>query len=86
LTKWVLPAVGRRRATGLRHDVQADRDGLDLFTVADHPYFGDKLDAYALTAFLLGQTDLGHDHQARHPPARRRGRGARPAVREAITR
>ena len=36
--------------------IQADRDGLDLFTVADHPYFGDKLDAYALTGFLLGQT------------------------------
>jgi alkanesulfonate monooxygenase SsuD/methylene tetrahydromethanopterin reductase-like flavin-dependent oxidoreductase (luciferase family) len=25
--------------------------------VADHPYFGDKLDAYALTAFLLGRTE-----------------------------
>ena len=36
--------------------VQADRDGLDLFTVADHPYFGEKLDAYALVSFLLGQT------------------------------
>ncbi|MBV9449718.1 MAG: LLM class flavin-dependent oxidoreductase [Streptosporangiaceae bacterium] len=35
---------------------QADRDGLDLFTVADHPYFGQKLDAYALVSFLLGQT------------------------------
>jgi alkanesulfonate monooxygenase SsuD/methylene tetrahydromethanopterin reductase-like flavin-dependent oxidoreductase (luciferase family) len=35
---------------------QADRDGLDLFTVADHPYFGAKLDAYALVSFLLGQT------------------------------
>ncbi len=36
--------------------VQADRGGLDLFTVADHPYFGKKLDAYALVSFLLGQT------------------------------
>jgi alkanesulfonate monooxygenase SsuD/methylene tetrahydromethanopterin reductase-like flavin-dependent oxidoreductase (luciferase family) len=36
---------------------QADRDGLDLFTVADHPYFGAKLDAYALVSFLLGQTE-----------------------------
>ncbi len=35
---------------------QADLDGLDLFTVADHPYFGEKLDAYALLSFLLGQT------------------------------
>jgi alkanesulfonate monooxygenase SsuD/methylene tetrahydromethanopterin reductase-like flavin-dependent oxidoreductase (luciferase family) len=25
--------------------------------VADHPYLGDKLDAYALIAFLLGQTE-----------------------------
>jgi alkanesulfonate monooxygenase SsuD/methylene tetrahydromethanopterin reductase-like flavin-dependent oxidoreductase (luciferase family) len=41
----------------IRLATQADRDGLDLFTVADHPYFGDKLDAYALTAFLLGQTE-----------------------------
>jgi len=37
--------------------IQAGRDGLDLFTVADHPYFGDKLDAYALTGFLLGRTE-----------------------------
>jgi alkanesulfonate monooxygenase SsuD/methylene tetrahydromethanopterin reductase-like flavin-dependent oxidoreductase (luciferase family) len=36
---------------------QADRDGLDLFTVADHPYFGAKLDAYALVSFLLGRTE-----------------------------
>jgi len=35
---------------------QADRDGLDLFTLADHPYFGDKLDAYAALGFLLGRT------------------------------
>ena len=26
----------------IRLATQADRDGLDLFTVADHPYFGDK--------------------------------------------
>jgi alkanesulfonate monooxygenase SsuD/methylene tetrahydromethanopterin reductase-like flavin-dependent oxidoreductase (luciferase family) len=41
----------------IRLATQADWDGLDLFTVADHPYFGDKLDAYALTGFLLGQTE-----------------------------
>jgi len=35
---------------------RADRDGLDLFTLADHPYFGDKLDAYAALGFLLGRT------------------------------
>ena len=41
----------------IRLATQADRDGLDLFTVADHPYFGDKLDAYALTGFLLSRTE-----------------------------
>jgi alkanesulfonate monooxygenase SsuD/methylene tetrahydromethanopterin reductase-like flavin-dependent oxidoreductase (luciferase family) len=35
----------------------ADREGLDLFTVGDHPYFGEKLDAYALVSFLLGRTE-----------------------------
>jgi len=37
--------------------VQADLDGVDLFTVADHPYFGEKLDAYELLSFLLGRTE-----------------------------
>ena len=36
---------------------QADRDGLDLFTVAGHPYFGAKLDTYALVSFLPGQAE-----------------------------
>jgi alkanesulfonate monooxygenase SsuD/methylene tetrahydromethanopterin reductase-like flavin-dependent oxidoreductase (luciferase family) len=36
--------------------VQADGAGLDLFTLADHPYFGEKLEAYATLGFLLGQT------------------------------
>lgn len=35
---------------------QADRDGLDLFALADHPYLADRLDAYATLAFLLGRT------------------------------
>ncbi len=35
---------------------QADRLGLDVFSVADHPYFADRLDAYAALAFLLGRT------------------------------
>jgi alkanesulfonate monooxygenase SsuD/methylene tetrahydromethanopterin reductase-like flavin-dependent oxidoreductase (luciferase family) len=43
-------------AGSARLAAQADRDGLDLFTVADHPYFGEKLDAYALLSFLLGRT------------------------------
>ena len=36
-------------AVRIRLATQSDRDGLDLFTVADHPYVGDKLVAYALT-------------------------------------
>ena len=44
-------------AEAVRLVAQADRDGLDLFTVADHPYFGAKLEAYALVSFLLGQTE-----------------------------
>jgi len=43
-------------AESARLVVQADGDGLDIFTVADHPYFGKKLDAYALVSYLLGQT------------------------------
>jgi alkanesulfonate monooxygenase SsuD/methylene tetrahydromethanopterin reductase-like flavin-dependent oxidoreductase (luciferase family) len=35
---------------------EADRGGLDMFTIADHLYFGDKLDAYSAVAFVLGQT------------------------------
>ncbi len=44
-------------AEAARLVTQADRDGLDLFTTADHPYFGAKLDAYALVSFLLGRTE-----------------------------
>jgi alkanesulfonate monooxygenase SsuD/methylene tetrahydromethanopterin reductase-like flavin-dependent oxidoreductase (luciferase family) len=44
-------------AESVRLVAQADQDGLDLFTVADHPYFGEKLDAYALLSFLLGRTE-----------------------------
>jgi alkanesulfonate monooxygenase SsuD/methylene tetrahydromethanopterin reductase-like flavin-dependent oxidoreductase (luciferase family) len=35
---------------------QADQDGLDLFSLSDHPYQGDRLDAYATIAFMLGAT------------------------------
>lgn len=35
---------------------QADRDGLDHFSLSDHPYIGDRLDAYASLAFILGRT------------------------------
>jgi alkanesulfonate monooxygenase SsuD/methylene tetrahydromethanopterin reductase-like flavin-dependent oxidoreductase (luciferase family) len=34
---------------------QADRDGLDLVSLQDHPYIGERLDAYASIAFILGQ-------------------------------
>jgi alkanesulfonate monooxygenase SsuD/methylene tetrahydromethanopterin reductase-like flavin-dependent oxidoreductase (luciferase family) len=44
-------------AESVRLVAQADRDGLDLFTLADHPYFGEKLESYALLSYLLGQTE-----------------------------
>ena len=40
----------------LEHAVAADRDGLDLVTLSDHPYFGDRLDAYAALGVVLGRT------------------------------
>lgn len=40
----------------LRAAQQADRDGLDLISVSDHPYIGDRLDAYAAIGFILGRT------------------------------
>ncbi|NED52278.1 5,10-methylene tetrahydromethanopterin reductase, partial [Micromonospora aurantiaca] len=36
---------------------QADREGLDLFSLSDHPYLGERLDAYASIGFLLGRTE-----------------------------
>jgi alkanesulfonate monooxygenase SsuD/methylene tetrahydromethanopterin reductase-like flavin-dependent oxidoreductase (luciferase family) len=35
---------------------QADRDGLDHFSLSDHPYLGGRIDAYAALGFLLGRT------------------------------
>lgn len=40
----------------LRMAQQADRDGLDLFSLSDHPYIGARLDAYATIGFILGRT------------------------------
>ncbi|MEU8321704.1 LLM class flavin-dependent oxidoreductase [Nonomuraea sp. NPDC048881] len=40
----------------LRMVQQADRNGLDLFSLSDHPYLGERLDAYATIGFLLGGT------------------------------
>jgi alkanesulfonate monooxygenase SsuD/methylene tetrahydromethanopterin reductase-like flavin-dependent oxidoreductase (luciferase family) len=41
----------------LRMAQQADRDGLDLFSLSDHPYIGGRLDAYAAIGFILGRTE-----------------------------
>ncbi|MGI5347428.1 LLM class flavin-dependent oxidoreductase [Streptomyces sp. CA-250714] len=41
----------------LRTVQQADRDGLDHFSLSDHPYIGERLDAYASLGFLLGRTE-----------------------------
>ena len=40
----------------LRLAQQADRDGLDLMSLSDHPYLGERLDAYASIGFVLGRT------------------------------
>jgi alkanesulfonate monooxygenase SsuD/methylene tetrahydromethanopterin reductase-like flavin-dependent oxidoreductase (luciferase family) len=40
----------------LRTTEQADRDGLDVFSLSDHPYIGARLDAYASLGFILGRT------------------------------
>jgi alkanesulfonate monooxygenase SsuD/methylene tetrahydromethanopterin reductase-like flavin-dependent oxidoreductase (luciferase family) len=40
----------------LRLTQQADRDGLDLFSLQDHPYIGERLDTYAAIGFVLGRT------------------------------
>jgi alkanesulfonate monooxygenase SsuD/methylene tetrahydromethanopterin reductase-like flavin-dependent oxidoreductase (luciferase family) len=40
----------------LRMARQADRDGLDIFSLSDHPYLGGRLDAYAAIGFILGHT------------------------------
>jgi alkanesulfonate monooxygenase SsuD/methylene tetrahydromethanopterin reductase-like flavin-dependent oxidoreductase (luciferase family) len=41
----------------LRVVQQADRAGLDIFSSSDHPYAGNRLDAYAAIGFVLGRTD-----------------------------
>jgi alkanesulfonate monooxygenase SsuD/methylene tetrahydromethanopterin reductase-like flavin-dependent oxidoreductase (luciferase family) len=40
----------------LGHARMADDAGLDLVSVGDHPYFAERLDAYAALAFVLGAT------------------------------
>jgi alkanesulfonate monooxygenase SsuD/methylene tetrahydromethanopterin reductase-like flavin-dependent oxidoreductase (luciferase family) len=40
----------------LEHARVADDAGLDLVSVGDHPYFAERLDAYAALGFVLGAT------------------------------
>ncbi|MEU4447036.1 LLM class flavin-dependent oxidoreductase [Actinosynnema sp. NPDC050801] len=40
----------------LRMVRQADEEGLDHFSLSDHPYLGERLDAYATIGFALGGT------------------------------
>ncbi len=40
----------------LAHARIADEAGLDLVSVSDHPYFADRIDAYAELGFVLGAT------------------------------
>ncbi|MCP2339918.1 LLM class flavin-dependent oxidoreductase [Actinomadura rupiterrae] len=41
----------------LRQADRADADGLDMVSVSDHPYYADRLDAYATVGVLLGRTE-----------------------------
>jgi alkanesulfonate monooxygenase SsuD/methylene tetrahydromethanopterin reductase-like flavin-dependent oxidoreductase (luciferase family) len=40
----------------LGHARLADESGLDLVAISDHPYFGDRIDAYAELGYVLGAT------------------------------
>ena len=40
----------------LGHAHFADEAGLDVVSVSDHPYFAERLDAYAALGFILGAT------------------------------
>jgi alkanesulfonate monooxygenase SsuD/methylene tetrahydromethanopterin reductase-like flavin-dependent oxidoreductase (luciferase family) len=40
----------------LRHARLADEAGLDIVSVGDHPYFAERVDAYAALGFVLGAT------------------------------
>ncbi len=40
----------------LRHARLADDAGLDLASIGDHPYFAERIDAYAALGFILGTT------------------------------
>ncbi len=51
----VSSAVGEARRT-VAETVRADHDGLDHFSVSDHPHVGDRLDAYSIVGVALGAT------------------------------
>ena len=40
----------------LRHARVADEAGLDVVSLSDHPYFAERIDAYAALPFVLGAT------------------------------
>jgi alkanesulfonate monooxygenase SsuD/methylene tetrahydromethanopterin reductase-like flavin-dependent oxidoreductase (luciferase family) len=40
----------------LGHARMADEAGLDFLSIGDHPYFAERIDAYAALAFVLGAT------------------------------
>ncbi|WP_026415249.1 LLM class flavin-dependent oxidoreductase [Actinomadura oligospora] len=52
-----LSSAVRTTATMLEQAARADRDGLDMVSVSDHPYYADRLDAYATVGVLLGRTE-----------------------------
>jgi alkanesulfonate monooxygenase SsuD/methylene tetrahydromethanopterin reductase-like flavin-dependent oxidoreductase (luciferase family) len=57
----VLFGIGLEAGVGqvdelLRHARLADAAELDLVSVGDHPYFAERLDAYAVLGFVLGAT------------------------------
>jgi alkanesulfonate monooxygenase SsuD/methylene tetrahydromethanopterin reductase-like flavin-dependent oxidoreductase (luciferase family) len=41
----------------LEHARFSDKAGLDIFSIGDHPYFAELVDAYAALGFLLGATN-----------------------------
>lgn len=51
-----LDGAAHRTAHLLDHAVRADRDGLDVVTVADHPWSEQEVDAYAALGVVLGRT------------------------------
>ena len=51
------PSELRAAADVVRLAEQADRDGLDVFSISDHPYLADHLDAYAIIGYVLGRTE-----------------------------